>query len=655
MYEQGETIWFNQELYRYRDKQSDNQTTLRLSLLTTTTNFQYFNQPFLSLQIGDSYYTKTATLYIQDVEDLYQTFASIIKTLDWSKSTTIERRYQSKIGLSFTFEFSTMLNNRIVKISIISNESDIMYIVLPIKPAFQTFVRRLKYFVEGYDNLAYQLLIQSTFSEERHVIRNLPLLIKSSIAQLSKVNNEYELSNTTVEASSIVANQNNDSQSNEDSITTDQTNEEFERFIEDNINTIEIPEIDKLACNTKQSNETTTTLLSNFASKMIDNNLNNLEIKLNSLSASSNAITFLTKEIFEKCEVDLLKDIPEKDLKSLVYLSKLFKDVFLRNYTINGAEIASSLPVLRFKPSLEPSEELNDIWKSILTCTTYIRVYRNRLKGILTDAYENGSIFYLHLRCFMDAFCFSFLSPDSISLDELKSTIQERFKSFEKAGVFDYYKNILDANGVNQIDVKSILDFITKIYNSLEKIPYVHELHQQLYDQASVKLAPDSSLTIEQIIEEFIPFEVSIKISSEKFDNEALERLKDQLNVSDEIFQIFTQKQTKKRERIFPLLRFINNFKQDIPSQYIDSVLEHIKTLEDQKFNFQESQWPLQEFDEDIVKALYVWDPENDSKMKTNYSYFASLVKDESMSKENILLATQQEENNTNDDWNSIL
>jgi len=515
VYEQQETIWFNQELYRYTDEQSSDQTTLRLSLVTTTTNFQYFNRPFLSLQIGNSRYTKTAALYVQNVEDLYETFMVAAKTLDWNKGVTIERRYKNRVGLSFSFSFSDVLNSRVVKVSIISNESDIMSVVLPVKPAFQTFVRRLKYFAEGYDNLAYQLLIQSTFSEERQIIRNLPLLIKSSIAQLVKVNSD----NADKE---LVEKQEVPVQFTEENLDNmDHTNEEFERFIQDNINTIEIPEIDKLATNTIQQ-EKTTHLSSNFVSKVIENDLNNLEVKLNGLSATSNSIMLLAKELSEKCDVDLLKGVSENELKSLVYLSKLFKDVYLMNYTTNGVEIANSLPVLRFKSSLEPSESLSDIWKSILTCTSYIRVYRNRLKDILIDAYENGSVFYLHLRCFMDAFCFSFLSKDLITLDELKSTIQERFNSFNSAGVFDYYKNVLEVNGVDQIDVDSILDFVTKTYNSLDRIPYIGDLHKQLYEQASVKLPPESSLSIEQIIEEFVPLEVSVKVSTDKIDDKSL-------------------------------------------------------------------------------------------------------------------------------------
>jgi len=179
-------------------------------------------------------------------------------------------------------------------------------------------------------------------------------------------------------------------------------------------------------------------------------------------------------------------------------------------------------------------------------------------------------------------------------------------------------------------------------------------LHKQLHEQASVKLPPESSLSIEQIIEEFVPLEVSVKVSTDKIDDKSLSNLKEHLNVSDEVFQLFRQKQTKKRERIFPLLRFINNFKQDIPAKYVGDVVEHVKSLEESKFNFKESPWPLQEFDEDIVKALYVWDPESDEKMKTNYSYFASLVKNEPMSKEDILLATQQD-SDTSDDWSNLI
>ena len=68
-------------------------------------------------------------------------------------------------------------------------------------------------------------------------------------------------------------------------------------------------------------------------------------------------------------------------------------------------------------------------------------------------------------------------------------------------------------------------------------------------------------------------------------------------------------------------------------------------------FNLKDSPWSLDEFDERIVKALYLWQPSLDEKMKANFEYFASLVEDEPMSKENILATVQSHESN---EWDAV-
>jgi hypothetical protein len=54
-----------------------------------------------------------------------------------------------------------------------------------------------------------------------------------------------------------------------------------------------------------------------------------------------------------------------------------------------------------------------------------------------------------------------------------------------------------------------------------------------------------------------------------------------------------------------------------------------------------------------IVKSLYVWDPDSDSSMKTNFNYFATLIENEQMTKDSILIINKKESKSSND-WDQI-
>ena len=136
---------------------------------------------------------------------------------------------------------------------------------------------------------------------------------------------------------------------------------------------------------------------------------------------------------------------------------------------------------------------------------------------------------------------------------------------------------------------------------------------------------------------------------------EVIKKMKDQFNISDEIIKFFAGgsgvKKTKKLEKITPLRRWVDKFKQDIPESYRDDVINFVKQMEYNTFDFNKCEWPLEEFDDRIIKAFYVWDPSSDEKMKSNFEYFASLVEDESMTKENILISNKIEKT---DGWNTL-
>ena len=140
---------------------------------------------------------------------------------------------------------------------------------------------------------------------------------------------------------------------------------------------------------------------------------------------------------------------------------------------------------------------------------------------------------------------------------------------------------------------------------------------------------------------------------------ELIKKLKAENGISDEIFNFFlkgkdvSKKTEKKRSNIE---RIIVRDKDDIPEKYRDGFIEHIDQFSEKPFDFNQTDFPLDEFGDSIIKSLYVWDPISDPLMKTNYKHFFMKVDEEVMTKDLILLKdTKEEVKEENTDWDSII
>jgi hypothetical protein len=67
------------------------------------------------------------------------------------------------------------------------------------------------------------------------------------------------------------------------------------------------------------------------------------------------------------------------------------------------------------------------------------------------------------------------------------------------------------------------------------------------------------------------------------------------------------------------------------------------------------STFPLDEFGDKIVKALYVWEPEEDPQVTKNYKYLLKKIETEIMEKDQILANVKEEVVAVDDGWGDIL
>lgn len=626
------TKWFSQTLLTFKDKQFATDSYLRIAITTNTEDYKFFNSPMLNISISNSNnYQKTANLNIQNAEDLIESFEKTLQQLN-GDDCIVEKHYNKLSKLFFKFAIETSSGERVVVIEIYSNDSDAVKIIIPLKPTFQSFLRRLRFFVQNYDQLCMTLLNKAIDFESTKIINQLPGLIKGISSQIveHQVLEQDRILDTRApkpDAASVSE--------------TETTSYDFEKFLGEDMENIKVPEIDEKIIEEKEK-ETIVEIESPFIDKVLKGDLNNLESKLNSFAVSKNPICDLANDLSVQLNFNPLNGITDDDEKSLVYISKLLMDTHSKAYTVHDVPIPSKTTILKYNGKL--TDQNVSFAKDVLSIMGFMRIFTRRMETKVENAYDSKSLFYFYIRYMMDSYCFSFLN--NFTHSEIKSSIINRFKYFDSIGFFDSYKSILKDHNCSPIEVPDIDAFAEQVYDSIVKTPMIDKVHEMMYEGNNIKLPSKNTFNLEQITNEFIPLEVNSMLGFDFTDKEAVEKLKGQ-GVSDEILKYFLGKKKVKKKsamrKITPLQRVVEKFKQDIPDEYQEEVINHVKELEYNKFDFSKCVWPLEEFDTRVVVALYVWDPENDSEMKNNFTHFMSLVESEQMTKDDIIIATKEE------------
>jgi len=640
MYDNEKTIWFSQTLLTFKDKQFATDGYLKVAISTNTEDYKYFNPPLFNISVSTNI-QKSYNLNIQQAEDLLESFNQVLKQANGNE-ITIEKKYQKNANIYFRFAIENTNQLRVVVIEIISNEADSSRIIIPLKPTFQSILRRLRSFVENYDQLCFSLLDKTINHSSIQVIERLPTLIKGVSSQIV----------SQIPMEDIIPDSSASEVSSEEVKKTDMTISDLDNFLGEDMSNIDIPELKEEKI---KEEPTVVEVKSDFIEKVLDNNLMNIENKLIGFAVSKQPVLDFMTDLESVLKFPLLDSINEDDKKSIVYLSAFKQSYHNKSYTINDVAIPSSTGILKFKGV--QNEKNVEFAKDVLLIIGYMRAIRRRLESKIKNAYDNKSIIYLYLRCCMDPCCFSFL--DHLDENDIISSIQNRYIYFDKIGLFDSYKRLLEDNNCKPITKKEIIDFAEESsYNIIGKSLFVDATHKDFYESGEVKLPSKNKFSLEQITNEFIPAEVNNKLGFDFKNKEVLENYKENNEISDEVLSFFTKEQKiekSKMERVVPLQKWVEKYKQDIPEKHRDSFINHVREMKYGKFNFQESSFPLDEFDENIVKALYIWDIDSDSSMKTNFTHFATLVKNEQMTKESILITTAENKNdNSGSDWNNI-
>ena len=631
--------WSNVTLMTYKDSLYGTDGFLRLSISTSTSNFKDFNQPKLNLMISNNF-SKTCQIDIQTIHNLIKSFDNAreaIKSNGSFQPAQIKRVIKRNVQLLFSIFLDENKREPLSKIEIISNESDFTRTIMPLN-VFGAFTDIFRDFKKDYFTIVSNLLSQAATSQ----ILNLPELIKglpSGIVSQIPAPDEPAPSEELIKGSA----------------ETQQTINELDNFLDMNLDSADVPELKKA------EDQHVTVIDSKILKGILENDLSTLETILNNESLTSSPMEAFSARLSDLfgMEHKTFPGVGEREMKSLLYLSKLYFSLAHQNYVNNGVPLPHTTPIFKYKAK-EFTDDNLELAYDLLLFSLYVRGVRRRLEGKENDALKNCALFHLQLRCFIDPFIFSFI--DGIAADKLNTIILQRYKYYKELLVFATYERRLKDYNCPELTENDISSMISELSEKvIGKTPYICDLHEKSISQNSLRLPSENNFNLEQIINEIVPLEVAEKLGKDIKDDSVIEQIKKSYTITDEILNFFKQSnkkvKVKKESTVIKtnnLERVVKYFLDDVPEQYKESFVKYIKEMGNVKFNFM-STFPLDEFGDNIVKALYVWEPEEDPQVTKNYKHLLKKIETEIMEKDQILANVKEKVVAVDDGWGDIL
>jgi len=627
-YNNDEVFWSNLPMFNYKDYKYNTNSIIDLKVSSSTTDFKTFTPPNLNLTIFTSNDNKRRLQLISysNVFDLLDSAVYASKNIDKiyeENKFEICKRYSQDRNLIFKFRKESNMGERCVVIEIIHNESDFGKIIIDFQ-TYRSLITCIKQYQDNYIKILIDLKSSFLMSEILQISKLTEKGVKTLIGSITNLQILPEVE--------VIKNIQNENQLVEENIELgfdDQLNE-LDRFIE-NSNII-IPELEKI---NKELDNPIKKIQNNISSLLVEKvlkfDISKFEDIINSTYLSPDPINEIIKLFKEGINLpfdfDFLPGIIENDRKSILYFSKvLFSTIFQTH--IKGGSIPQGLPSIKYRVDFNKSQELNnEIAYDLLIINSYLKLFRNKVSDKEESSSINKSIMYCGARCFTDVLTFSFL--ENKNKDSLKKTLLTRFNFFKEKGFFKNYDMILERYNCTLIQEnemsKAFEEVCEKVIGSIE---FVDVIHKHFYTKGQLKLPYENKLSKEQIINDFIRFELGVK-----FKEIDIEKVVDiNKDIKDYLmgFQPKVMAPSKNESMIY---KYVKSVSEEIPERFRDNLLSYLMELKD-NYDFNNPDFQNDELGENVLKALYEW---NESDKKMTNSNFYLRIEESLMTKELIL------------------
>jgi len=665
-------MYFNQQLFFFKDKLYGSVSSFEASISSNSTDMKRFSAPTLFLSIiSDTDRSKRFNiLNYQDTVDFVIKLRRALKNPKLAFETGNEIFLKYNNGKSFKVQFvqsQSMNNEWLVVFEIRHNDSDFGRVIMPFSPIFMSMIKKLESYINNCDQMSISMVNRAMFSNMidrlqgiENAIKMLPTHLQSNIQNESSMNHmdpyDAPLNQTPPKMKSEVQPEPESKEPvNEEDKQAAEVQNDFDSFVEDKIDDVVIPEVEKTDTVVKDKEEAFQ-LDSPLAEKVLNWNLKNLEDVIYALITRESPFVKFNEMIRGDIGFEILPDMSDQETKEFTYISSLMFHTLLQNYSRNSAPFPATIPILSYEP--KTSEVQNKILATdILMINAYIKTMRAKLEDKVADAMENKAIFHIAFRCFSDPILFGFINEND--KNTIAGTVCERFKAFKAKGFFKEYDEYIQSFKLTEINRTDISTFVTNMIDSvLGKIPPITENLKGMRSRNEVLFDSIAKYSLEQI-NELVKAEVEIKLANyeavkDRFDEETIKIIDDARKVIPTKFDKPKKKGViTKDPNVF---KYVYSYRKEIPEEYREKLLKALNGIGKNRFEWKG--FPIEEVGDRVVIALYCW---NTSSRSESYKIFVSeLVEQCAMTKDLIIAKVKDELQNetqyqTEDEWSNCI
>jgi len=647
-----EKIWFNQQLFYFRDKIYTVNGCLEISINSSTIDYQTFSTIGLNLTISNDQIRKTQSLNYYNTIDLINSLEEIRKVeknLFESKTNVndITKKYSNKtFRLSFKI---SKTDEKICIISIVDNETDFTRVVIPYELVI-TILEILKSFRNDFININSNFINRCINTEVLNQIKNTRDSIKALPSFFGSLNtNNTNVKNILLEEAKEI-----------DTSVVEENINDLDKFLGEDMSNIKIPEIDSPK---KTSEDKNPIVVSDFINNFLKNDLFNLENVLMSSALNDNPFLSIVNNIEGSLQLNdsLIPEISQNDLKSISYMSKKIYLEILKKCTEYNEKVPSSIFVIKYN-IIDP-EKVKEINKNLaldlLVILSYFKNLKEKLELREPDLVKNKNLLYLNFRLFMDPLIFTFLNL--IDVNVIKPLVRDKYSKYSKIGLFNTYSNLLSTYNLDDVSENKIIEFIDMLVDKVvSQSKTIDVVHKNFYDSKMLKLPYENDLTLEQIINEFIPkelFYIFRKDNSISLEQAFIEKFGKDQELTDKYFLskvLGEQEISKKLDKKSNIERLSQFFTNEVPEKYKEEFTSYIKSLKKENFIPEQLSFNLIELGDNILKIIYIW---NNSEKTETYTDFSTKVESCILDKNTILssFTSKKDDEVVNNEWDLSL
>jgi hypothetical protein len=655
-----DVIWVNQGLMSYKDKRYHSDGYFEINVTSTTKDYINFSQPRLSLVIDNEGKRRIASLSLTNVLELLNSFNEVSKNIKEvyqnPNQGDITKRFNKNKDLIFEYRVEQNTKEPLVIIKISFGYSDEGKVIVPYSLEYMVIGKLLRSFYENYSSwcvnlpmryLASQQLIESKL--QTTLIKTLPSQIIPVESTLEVRPDDFATWSPKVSTSKMATLQplENAAPEKTNEVQLEVSNEEFDAFVKTEEPKVVIPELESTKVDTDEKPKTQE-FKSKFINEILKGDIKEYETLMTASLSTDNPLEAILKTIDPDYSTDnnmsLLPSLSDIDLKSALYIQNVFFKTHFHSLVNNGDCLPISVPFVKYKPA-QMFDENKELAYDLCMINCYLKSYRSRRENTNPDNYTNGALTYFISRCYLDIVTYSFLEGNK---DIVKSCIVSRFNYFKEKGFFNYFDELLKDNNCTEISGYEIEEMLEFILSAIPNESDISEVHINTYDNGSFKAPPKNKFTIEQILNDVVNTEVKFKYGKK------IEDLTENPDII-ELFKKSKKKKTKPKEektmsldkekvnQETNLLRWIKFKIDEVPEKKQKKFLKHIEELGlDSDYAFSNNSFQEDEFGENIVKGLYVWNSNPEKKIR--YTEFAVQI-EECISKDLILSKLKETEN----------